>query len=178
MINLLPQTEKDRLRREYLLRFGIVVLASVCILEALTFLLFLPTYYALFTSTRDLTKNILERKNLTPEEDATIGRDLALIKAEIALLRPTDAVIDVPPSVLFEEIIRGKPGGIKISAFAYVRGESKPTLQLNGIGETQDDLLAFRRNVQANPRVSDFKYSTSFITQKANIPFSATINFK
>ncbi|OGZ04905.1 MAG: hypothetical protein A3C93_03860 [Candidatus Lloydbacteria bacterium RIFCSPHIGHO2_02_FULL_54_17] len=178
MINLLPQEEKDRLHREYLLRFGTVVLVSICVLEVFAFMLFLPTYYALYTSTRDLSLNILERKNLTPEEDATIGRDLTKIKAEIALLRPTESVVDSPPSSLIEEIVRAKSYGIAISAFAYVRGESKPSLQLTGVAETQDDLLAFRRNVQANPRVLDFKYANSFITQKADIPFSATINFK
>ncbi|OGZ08745.1 MAG: hypothetical protein A3D65_04035 [Candidatus Lloydbacteria bacterium RIFCSPHIGHO2_02_FULL_50_13] len=177
MINLLPQAEKKQLRREYWLRLAIVVLAIVFMLEMFPLLLFVPTYYALFTSTRDLADSITERKALTPTDDAELERSLASVKREIGLLAFTSGVQDVPPSVLIEEIVLQKPQGIELTAFAYQKGESA-TLQVSGVALTQEDLLAFRRNIQANQRVLEFKYGSSFITQKANIPFSAAISFK
>lgn len=177
MINLLPQAEKKQLRREYWLRFGVVVLAAVFILELFALLVFVPSYYALLTSTRDLADNIRERRALTPEDDVNIGRDLALLKSELARLELSQAAIDIPPSALLKEIVLQKPKGIEFSAFAYIRAPS-PIIQFSGIAATQEDLLAFRRSAQANPHVLEFKYGSSFITQKANIPFSATVNFK
>lgn len=177
MINLLPQEEKKQLRSEYWLRFGVVLFSAVFILEVFTLLVFVPTYYALITSTGDLAKNIAERKKFTPTEDANIERGLASIKKELAIFAPAAGSLDALPSVLLEEIILQKTRGIELTAFAYLRGD-KPMLQLSGTAETQEDLLAFRRNVQQNPHVLEFKYGSSFITQRANIPFSATINFK
>lgn len=177
-INLLPQEAQRRLRREFWLRFSAVVLVGILLLELFAVALFTPTYYALHVSTRDLAKSIEERKKLVPAEDASVASDLAAIKKEIAQLKPTDTTADLPPSVLLDGVVREKPPGIAISALAYVRGEKSPSLQLSGIAETQEDLLAFRRIAQANPQVLDFKYSTSFITTKADIPFSATITFK
>lgn len=178
MINLLPRYEQDRLAREYVMRIGVVVLAGIFVLELFALALFAPTYYALYVSTRDLAQDIEDRKKLVPAEDATVAASLATIKKEIAQLQPSEAVVDVPLSLLLEELVRAKTAGLTISAFGYVRGETNPSLQLTGVGATQEDLLGFRRNMQANPRVLDFKYGTSFITTKSNIPFTATINFK
>ncbi|MDO8520537.1 MAG: hypothetical protein Q7S52_00280 [bacterium] len=177
MINLLPPAEKKQLRREYWFRLGVVVLVAVFLLEVFGLLAFVPAYYALTSSTGDLAKSISERKALTPEDNAEVGRDLASIKKEIGILALAETAIDTPPSTLLEEIIPQRPQGIEFSAFAYVRADN-PTIQLSGIAATQEDLLAFRRNMQANVHVSDFKYGSSFITQKADIHFSATINFK
>ncbi|MDP2630795.1 MAG: hypothetical protein Q8P56_05320, partial [Candidatus Uhrbacteria bacterium] len=169
--------EKKKLHQEYWLRLGIVAFEIVFVLEMLALFVFVPTYYALHTSTRDLMQNIVERKALTPSDDADIARDLASVKREIGLLALTADVEDTLPSVLLQEIVSQKPHGIEFTAFAYQRGAS-PLLQISGNALTQEDLLAFRRNVQVNPRVLDFKYGSSFITQKSDIPFSATINFK
>ncbi len=178
MINLLPEVEKTKLRREYWLRFGVIVFAIVLALEAFSFLLFVPTYFALHTSAKDLSENIEKRKALTPEDGPEIERALASVKKELGALQLSEGIIDVPPSALLVEILSHKPDGIEFSAIAYVRGADAPTLQISGTAATQDDLLAFRRNAQANPRILDFKYGSSFITQKSNIPYSAAITFK
>lgn len=178
MINLLPQSEKKELLREYWMRFGIIVLCLFLALEVLGMVLFVPAYYALYLNTRDLAQSLMELRALTPEGAKEAQQSLAAIKKEITLLKLSDGIIDVPPSVLLDEIALQKPQGIELSAFSYVRTANTASIQLSGTARTQEDLLAFRRNVKTNPRVLDFKYASNFITQKTDINFSATVTFK
>jgi hypothetical protein len=178
MINLLPAAEKKKLRKEYLFRLGIVVLVGIFLLEILSVVLFVPAYYALHLSTGDLSRILLEKKAQQPEGADQVGQDLAAIKKNVDLLKESGTVADVPPSVLLGEIIAQKPLGITLSLLSYTRAGAGANLQFSGNALTQDDLLAFRRNVNTNPRKPDFKYGSSFITQKSNIDFSTSIVLK
>ena len=178
MINLLPSSEKKKLQKEYLLRLSVALLVLALVLEVLALVLFVPTYYTLLISTNDLRRTIAERAALMPQEDKNIERELSLVKKEIALLKPGSTIIDVPPSALIGEIVQQKPQGITLSAISYVRGPDSVTLQFSGRALAQEDLLVFRRSVQANPRVLDFKYGSSFVTKKTDIDFTTTITFR
>lgn len=178
MINLLPQPEKKELLRERWLRFVIVVLWSVLVLELLSVVLFTPAYYALYLSTSDLSRNLSERRALIPKDTEGAGSGLTVINKEIAILKISPRIVDVPPSLLLQEVILQKPVGIDLYTFAYVRTADTVSIQFSGTAPTQEDLLAFRRNVKMNPRVLDFKYGGSFVTKKTNIDFTTMITFQ
>jgi hypothetical protein len=178
MINLLPQKEKKEFQSEYWLRFGIVISAGVLVLEALSTVLFTPAFYALYTSTSDVAQSLAERRALIPVGTVEAEQGLAMIRGEMALLAPGTTIIDIPPSSLLESVIAQKPMGIELNTLSYGRGANTVTLQLSGDALTQEDLLHFRRNVKTDPRVVDFKYGSSFITQKTDINFSATITLQ
>lgn len=177
MINFLPPAEKKALIHEYWMRFGIIVLCAIFVLELFTLVSFIPSYYVLYLSTRDLAQNLAQLQALTPEGAKEALQNLAMIKKEIALLKLSDGIVDVPPSLLLQEVASQKPQGIELSAFAYTRTANTVTMQISGTALTQEALLAFRRSAKTNPRVLDFKYGSSFITQKTNIDFTAVITF-
>lgn len=178
MINLLPLSEKKKLLREHQLRLGIVVLSFLFALELFGFFVFIPAYYALYLNGNDLARTLSEKQALTPKEAREAPQMLAMIKKEIAVLYPSTNITDTPPSLLLREILASKPEGIWFNAFAYTRASDAVSMNFSGIARTQDDLLAFRRDVKANPRVLDFKYASSFIIKKSDIDFSATITFR
>lgn len=178
MINLLSQDEKKKLRREYYLRFGIIALCAFFVLEMLSLLLFTPAYYTLYLSTKDLSEGLLEKRALAPMESDEAQKNLTKIKKEIAQLQPSLGIVDVPLSVLFAEIVAQKPGGIELNMFAYIRSGNSVSMQVSGVAQTQEDLIAFRRDIKTNPRILDFKYGSSFITKKSNIDFNAVSTFK
>ncbi|OGZ06896.1 MAG: hypothetical protein A2942_00370 [Candidatus Lloydbacteria bacterium RIFCSPLOWO2_01_FULL_50_20] len=178
MVNLLSPSEKKELLREHWLRFGIIVLCALFLLEILSVVYFTPAYYTLYLSTKGLEQNLSDLRSITPEGAKEAEADLALIKQQMALLKITEGVVDVPPSVLLQEIILQKPLGIDIASFSYVRTASAVNMQISGVALTQEDIFAFRRNVKANPRVLDFKYGGNYVTLKNDISFTATITFK
>jgi hypothetical protein len=178
MINLLPPEEKKKLLREYWMRFGVIVLWAIFALEVFTVAVLTPSYYSLYLNTRGLAQSLAERRALTPEGAKEALENLAAIKQQMALLKVSDATIDAPPSLVLGEIIEQKPQGIEIFGFTYSRTAKSAIVQVSGTAQTQEAMLAFRRNVKTNPRVSDFKYGSNFITQKTNIDFTASINFQ
>ncbi len=178
MINLLPPAEKKELLREYWLRLGIIILCCVFVLELLTVVLFTPAYYALYINTKDLAETLQAKQVLAPKGASEAQKSLLIIKGEIDILHTSTTTIDQEPSTLLGEIVAQKPQGIDISAFTYNRTANTISMQFSGTAQTQEDLLLFRRNVKTNPRVLDFKYGSSFITQKSNIDFTATITFQ
>lgn len=178
MINLLPHDEKKKLLHEYRLRLFIVLLCAFFALEMLGLLLFTPAYYTIYLSVRDLRQSLLEKRALAPKVDDEAQMSLAKVKKEIAQLKPSADIVDVPPSLLLEELILQKPSGIVLNALAYARTVDGVSIQFSGTALLQEDLLLFRRNVKMDPRVVDFKYGSSFITKKTNIDFSAAVTLK
>lgn len=178
MINLLPRQEKQKLLHERWVRLGIILCWSVLVLEVFGMVFFVPAYYTLYLNTRDLARNLAQLRALTPNGAKGTQQDLALAKKEIAVLKVSSSIVNVQPSALLQEVILQKPEGIDFSSFAYVRTADTASIQLSGTALTQEDLLAFRRNVKVNPRVIDFKYGSSFITQKTDISFTTTITFQ
>ena len=62
MINLLPQHEKKKLRKEFYQRYGGVLLAVVLICEVSLFVALIPSYLVLNSSVSDLTQKLDKRK--------------------------------------------------------------------------------------------------------------------
>lgn len=178
MINLLPQSEKGELLHGRWLRLGIILCCLLLTLEVVGVVFLTPAYYALYLSTNDLTQSLAQLQALAPKNAKGAEESLATIKKAMALLEPSSGIVDVPPSFLLQEITKQKPEGVDLFAFSYVRTANAASIQLSGVAATQEDLLAFRRNVQANPRVQDLKYGSSFIIRKSDIDFTATVTFK
>ena len=178
MINLLPPSEKKKLLREYWMRFGIIVLWAVFALEVFAVAVLTPSYYTLYLNTRGLAQSLAELRALTPEGAKEALQNLAAIQQQMALLKISDGTIDAPPSLLIGEIIQQKPQGVELFGLSYARTAKGANIQVSGTAQTQEAILAFRRNVKTNPRVSEFKYGSSFITKKTDIDFTASITFQ
>ena len=179
MINLLSPSAKRKLAVEYRLRLGIVVLWFVFALEILAGIAFAVPYLILSANVDTLAKGIEQRRSLMPTEDAGAEAALKNIKSEITLLKQGSGITEVPPSVLLQNVLDGKPRGILVNAFSYgLVGKGGVEMQLSGIAGTRDGLLEFQANLKKNPQVSNIKYGSSFITKKTDIAFTVTITFK
>lgn len=178
MINLLPNHAKKSLAKEFKLRLGVVVLCVVIGLEILTAVLFLPAYLTISASTKTLSEQLGATRAATPKEGEDVQKQILGIKKEIELLKPAVGASSTPPSVLLGELLKDKPRGIEISAFAYARAKTSIGVQLSGLALTRDELLAFQKSLRANPLVADIKYGSSFITKKTNIDFVITVTLK
>lgn len=178
MINLLPQTEKKKLQKEFYLRYGVVVLVTLFILEVVSFLLFIPSYVALSNSTKTLEANLVAMTSAAlPGGDAT-QNDLNVIKSEISVLKESSAV-DMSPSQLMSVVLGKKPAGVVVSRFAYAHIDTGLSVQLSGNAQKPEDLILFRKLIKDDKdRVKDARYAQSFINKKSDIDFLLTVDFK
>ncbi len=178
MINLLPRPEKKKLLKEFRLRYAVVVLGTIFALEGLMFALFVPSYFTITNTTKDLAVQLAQKKALAPASKDDAQKGLNELKNEIALLKPDATNAGLPPSQLMSEVLSQKPAGIGISAFAYGKSASVLSLQLSGIAATREDLLLFQKLLKDNPHFSDIRYSQSFITKKTDIDFVLMLTVK
>ncbi len=178
MINLLPQAEKRKLQKEFWLRYGVLLLFVLFLLEILTSLFVAPSYVIVRNSTNTLAAELANKKgNGIPEEGVT-QNDLNVIKGEIVLLKDK-GVAEIVPSQVLSMILAQKPTGILISHFTYVHTETGVSAQLSGNAMTTGDLLLFRKLLKDDKEhIKEAKYAQSFINKKTNIDFLLTVDLK
>ncbi len=177
MINLLPQSEKKKLRKEFRLRAAALALGALFALEAFAFVTLIPSYLIVDASTSALTAQLAEKRGAsTPGGEAT-QNELNTIKAEMALLKGKGD--ETLPSELMAMVLAAKPIGVVVNRFAFARTDTTFTVQLSGNANRPEELIQYRKLLKDNKdHVKDAKYSQSFINKKNDIDFQLTIDFK
>ncbi len=178
MINLLPRTEKRKLKIEFRLRYAVTVLWTLFMLEVILFALLVPSYLKINLTMIGIEDDLAATKAIAIPGGDDVQKGINNIKNEIALLKPTNTNADIAISQLMTEILAQKPEGVSIASFAYGRSGNAVTTQLSGNASTREDLLFFQRLLKENARIADAKYSQSFITRKTDIDFMITITLK
>lgn len=179
MINLLPQSEKKKLLKMYRFRTLALVFVATLVIEVLAVVLFLPAFYVLDSTTTNLANELEQKRHMIPEGESSAQQELAVIKKEIAILKPSTETINVLPSVIFTEISTQKPDGISISTVSYARNLKNAAVQMSGHARTSEDMLLFQKNLKQNPRVASTQYANnSFIIKKTDIDFIMTVSLK
>ena len=178
MINLLPQHEKKKLRKEFYQRYGVIILIIVFLCEGLLFVSLVPSYLALSASVSGLTAKLEQKKKEILPGGDTAQNELNAIKAEISLLKQGGGVGEIPPSELLAMILAQKPDGVLVSRFAYAHTATAVSVQIGGIGSTRESLLLFQKmlmNKEKNPYITDAKYEQGFLLKKNDIDYVLTI---
>ena len=175
MINLLPQHEKKKLLKEFRLRFVVLALLTLLLLEVIMFVSFIPSYYSLTAATSDLETSLaFKKKQAPPGSDAT-QNDLNTIKNEIALLKFGNETL---PSDIMTTVFAAKPQGVNVSRFTYGHSASAISVQLSGVAGTREDLLLFERLLRNSPLFSNVSHAQNFITKRTDIEFQLTLSLK
>lgn len=177
MINLLPPIAKKKLQREYRLRLGIVVLWAIFFLEIFVVALFAPSYFILSSGTKTLANELAQKKLLSPATNVEIPAQLVAIKKELALLKLSGEVHDIPPSRLINELLANKPQGIEITAVSFAENGGVVMIQFSGAAVTREQLLIFQKILKTQV-VESVKFGSSFITKRSPIDFIVTVTFK
>lgn len=178
MINLLPQSEKRKLQKEFQLRYGVVALLILFGLEIAAFIAFIPSYVALNNSTTKLAADLSVMKSTTPPGGEATQNDLNVIKSEITLLKSTGAK-ETPPSQMLSMLLGQKPAGIAISRFTYARTDLGISAQISGNAGKPEDLILYRKLLKDDKEhIKDARYAQSFINKKSDIDFLLTVDFK
>ena len=178
MINLLPLFEKKKLRKEFFQRYTVVMLVVVLLCEASLLISLVPTYLALHSSVGELTQKLEQKKKeILPGGDEAQSQ-LNAIKSEISLLKPGTGIAEMSPSELFTSILAQKPNGVLVSHLSYAHVGNNVSVQLFGVGSTRESLLLFQKllsNKEANPHITEAKYSQGFLLKKNDIDYVLTI---
>lgn len=144
MINLLPPTERQALRKEYRVRVGVVFLLYLLVAEIVLVVMFVPAAYALWLSSADLERQLEKTRNAIPPDIAGVEQQITNLKEDIDLLMGGK---DVAITKYLRAITKAKPAGVAIASFSLEDGAS-PSITIKGYAATRADLLSFRANLR------------------------------
>ena len=173
MTNLLPQEEKQLLKREYFLRIGIVssfALAGVFILGSITLL---PSLFIAGAqrSIVEQQESIIADSLSSRESRAALG---VIDDTNYKLTRLSEASPRFVPAV--EKAVRLAPGGTTLSSFALGRNASgNATLTVSGVSPTRDRLQAYERILDQEPGIIEVVLPIGSLAESTDIPFSITM---
>lgn len=162
--------------REYVLRFGVVVVWLVSALALVATLLLIPTYVLLINSAQ-VKQNYLSSANssVSPAEVNSLSARLATLNANVASLTALEKAPSV--SALLQEVLAVSRPGITLSAFTYTPAASgKPAAFIvSGTAATRDALRNYQLALQNAPFSQSAALPVSAYAKDADIGFSITI---
>ncbi len=174
--NLLPPERARVLRRDYMLRVGVVVtvLATVLILSAAVLLI--PTYVLLTESTN------AKKIHLASIESKPSSADEAVLSTRLAALSSSATTLTAlsnAPSVstIIREVLAISHPGITLSGFAYTpsKGKSSGTVEVSGSSATRDALRNYQLALQGAPFALSAVLPVSAYANDTDIAFTITV---
>lgn len=149
MFNLLPDSFKDEMIKEYNLRRFLIVIMFVFFIQITFFIFLLPSW--LISNSKEESSKLrlaqLESSKLL-SESATIKTVVKNINAELGII---DKSLEYPVFTKYlDSILDKKTPNIKISMFSYVSNSSSTaTVIIKGISATRDSLVEFKNSLDA-----------------------------
>lgn len=174
MFNLLPQAEKDALRREYRRRLAAVFLWLLAAAILIASALLLPSY--IFSAQKEKVAaqraEVLSRRTAR-EETVAENAVLQLAQEKLDLAKSS---APSPPRFHFERIAavaRNKPTGISLSGFSVVPvEEGKQAFFINGRAAERAALVSFALSLEQTGLFEKVEVPLPLLAKESGIEFS------
>lgn len=174
MINLLPTTEKNSIRKEYRLRVIATILTGLLIISSIALILFIPPYILTLYKNR-AAENIISKAPTSEGDQADFSERLTIAQDAVAILKPDTKTLLPTESIAF--VMKHKTASIKITSLAYDKRNNEPeVIRVVGIAKTRQTLVEFTNALRSEARVASIDLPVSSFAQDTNISFEFNIN--
>lgn len=170
--NLLPPERRVALRRDYLVRLGIVAALLAAVLVFAASALLIPTYVFLSKS------EAAEQSRLASLEAAVPQKDESAVEGALAALSTNVKILDAlapvrSPSTLVRSLLAIPHAGVALSGFTYASasGKQPETFTVSGQAQTRDALRTYQLALQNAPFISSASLPVSAYAKDTDIPF-------
>ncbi len=169
MFNLLPESEKKILRREYARRRAFVFFIACGALIVIAVVMLIPSYvlshvkYGAAITDRDATTKESKDSPALPVGDMQHIQDLLTF---VGTGQPATT-----SSSIITTVAMARPKGIKILSISLVWGD-KPAAQVRGISATRESLRTFTDALKTSNIFDAVDLPVSSFAKDADIPFT------
>lgn len=177
MINMLPKTEKDDLKKGLKLRF--VIMASLLSAGAflIGFVMLVPSYLLSSGYFGGSASDDLSRSN----EDESIKELLSLpveIDAKLGFFR--SSVKNISVADYLSRIVEALPPGVKLKSLSFSRSQNfedkiGTLISVSGQAANRDSLISFSNSLRSLGLFSAVEVPVSSLTKDRDLPFSIDI---
>ena len=175
MINLLPDTEKQSIRKEYQLRVIVVILSSILIIVLSTFALLIPSY--ILTLYKGAIAQDIITKTPTPSAEEDFTERLTTVKRVAHVLSPEQP--NLLPTEAITIISEHRLNTIIITSITYTKTETDPvTIHIKGIAENRKSLVDYTAALRSEAHIAAVNLPVSSFAADSDIGFEIDIKTK
>jgi hypothetical protein len=183
MIDLLPISAKNTIRKEYRLRVFVVCFAAVSLIFAVALVSFLPTYFS-----------VLSRHEafLFESQSAELKNRMSQVKEMETIVEETNKKINLLQSSsvprvkdIFLKILESKDSGLIITALSYnsmavsKKGKedsvSPASVSIQGVSSDRATLLAFKDALSRKKEIETVTLPISSLVKDTDLSFSINL---
>lgn len=177
MINLIPNEEKKKMRRDFYYRLMVMFLVAVAMSIFIGVIVLVPSYVlSAVKSKLALEKLELQKSEPVPVPDQVTLDAIATLDKKISII---EKIIQKPFGVadrVVSGVIVNKMPDIKIYSIAYKNDdESGRVIDIKGIAPSRNRLLAFRLALEDDDNFEKVDLPISNFVRGSNIDFSLTL---
>lgn len=174
MINLLPDTEKEFIRKEYRLRVIAVILTFILVTILIGGILLIPSY-VLTVYKAKVAEN--SSRAAAGKTEVSSTEKLQIAQKAVTILKPEEVLFQ--PSTIIALLFKTKNSGISIISISYSK-KGKDPLKVNviGVATTRQALVDFMTAVKAEQGIVSADIPVATFAKDTNIPFTMTITTK
>ena len=171
MLNLLPKDQKDKIAREYKIRFWAVACALIFVGEVISLVLLFPSYLTVQTSFNilDSQSASLTVKNLTAET-ASLSGIVQETNNYLNVLNSTSTPVRVVAAL--QSIASARDKTVRIGSIFYRTKDGQRQIVVSGNANSRQSLLDFAQKLKIQPGVVSADLPVSNFAEAQNINFS------
>jgi hypothetical protein len=176
MLELLPKSQKQSIKKEYFLRLTAISLSFLLVVGIL-FLIFLSPSYFLSVVKESVINREFENVKKTHSEsgDKEFEDAIKSSKEMIALLKPKDGVFLMKDLIL--KIISKKSSGVAIDGISMnYSKDGQYQISIKGISKNRELLKMFADSLRAEKEFNSVDLPISNFAKIADIDFNITLN--
>jgi len=173
MLELLPNTQKKALKKEYFLRLSAAVLSFSLAAGILFLVSFAPSYFLSVVKERVVNEEKMTKLSRA-KDDEELRTAIKRSREMIALLKPEDNESLVKDKIL--KIISRKSSGIRIDGISMnYSKKGQYQILVTGVSKSRDTLKSFVDNLKSEKEFSEVDLPISNFAKIADIDFSIAI---
>jgi hypothetical protein len=170
MYKLLPEKARENVRREYLLRRTVVMLAATILVLVVAMVGLFPSYVLSKAEQKEVLEGV---KSVGLSDFGSAGDDidtwLTQINLKLKVLSPR--LDEDRPSLAILEVISDKKSGVRLTGFNWMKSEGKTALFVTGVAEDRQALLAFETKLNDSGAFSAVTLPVSNLAKDKDINF-------
>lgn len=179
MANLLPLSEKKKIRKEYRIRLCIVVAGLFSMLFIVSIVLLSPSFILSSFKYSTAYKQLeMEKKKISDETEGIdpiktakkVNKQLAVLGKEGSFMPLSYETVTM--------IVKHKPDRVKIKSIFYDRGQSDGRISISGISKDRKTLLSFLQSLEGEEIFNKVELPISSFVNGEDIEFSISISIE
>lgn len=172
MFNLLPDSLKQEITKEYKLRRFIIIVIFFVFIEVSFMIFMLPSFIVSYSKEKEVELRVqIVDKSSSSSNVNSVKSVIRSLNNDLNIIDKTSKYLEVIP--IIDIILSKKTNSIKITDFSYTSlSTSTATLAIQGVSSTRDVLVEFKKNLGESGVFKNIDLPISNLAKDRDIKFS------